>query len=127
MRTPAYVALVVIPKHNFSVFACFVRTSTRPPIYICTIVSLSGLCLCSQSSCIYAKQLYSYLCRSLNHHNILCLLGTIHRSHSIVLIMNFVRGKLHSIIFDSQNEVCLLMCEGYIYTQYTITYPPHFS
>ena len=51
-----------------------------------------------------------YMYRSLNHPNLLSLLGTIQRPHSIILIMNYVRGRsLHTIIFDSDDMVCCLI------------------
>lgn len=44
--------------------------------------------------------------RSLNHPNLLGLLGTINHPHSVILVTNFVRGKtLHSLVFDSDHEV----------------------
>ena len=41
---------------------------------------------------------YSYShSRSLNHPNLLSLLGTLTRPHSTMLITNYVRGNTHSI------------------------------
>ena len=42
--------------------------------------------------------------RSLNHPNLLSLLGIVARPHSVVLIMNYVRGRwLHQ---DGHDKVC---------------------
>jgi serine/threonine protein kinase len=44
--------------------------------------------------------------RSLNHPNLLSLLGTMQRPQSLVLIMNYVRGQsLHNVIFGDGPQV----------------------
>lgn len=44
--------------------------------------------------------------RSLNHPNILSLLGTVEKPFSIMLITNYVNGtSLHSLIFDKDDQV----------------------
>jgi serine/threonine protein kinase len=44
--------------------------------------------------------------RSLNHPNLLSLLGTVTKPFSITLITNFVKGKtLHSLVFDSEKQL----------------------
>ena len=43
----------------------------------------------------------------LNHPNILTLLGTLQKAHSLFLIMNYVKGQtLHTVIFGDSTEVC---------------------
>ena len=42
---------------------------------------------------------YNYVHRSLNHPNLLSLLGTVSKPYSVILLMNYVNGQtLHNII-----------------------------
>ena len=45
-------------------------------------------------------------CRTLNHPNIVALLGVVCDQSSVTLIMNFVNGwNLHSIIFETEPKM----------------------
>ena len=54
----------------------------------------------------FAFMVVNFIHRTLNHPNILSLLGIITRKESVVLITNFVRGNnLHNVIFNSNKTV----------------------
>ena len=47
------------------------------------------------------------LFRNLNHPNLLSLLGTVQRPHSLVLVTNYVKGcSLHNVIFGDRPPCC---------------------
>ena len=61
-----------------------------------------------------ATNVFSF--RELNHPNLLSLLGTITKPHSLVLIMNYVEGQtLHKVIFGAGVQVCYLIeCNSFV-------------
>ena len=57
-----------------------------------------------------------FLCRSLNHPNILSLMGIVPSSSSTTIITNLVNGSdLHSILFNSEENVKVhVQCMAFI-------------
>ena len=61
----------------------------------------------------FAFMVVNFIHRTLNHPNILSLLGIITRKESVVLITNFVRGNnFHNVIFNSNKAVSAInLCD----------------
>jgi len=61
----------------------------------------------------FAFKVVNFIRRTLNHPNILSLLGIITRKESVVLITKFVRGNnLHNVIFNSNKAVSAInLCD----------------
>ena len=62
----------------------------------------------------FAFMVVNFIHRTLNHPNILSLLGIITRKESVVLITKFVRGNnLHNVIFNSNKAVSAInLCDS---------------
>ena len=51
------------------------------------------------------QHLYNIIFRHIQYPNMLCLLGTIQRESSLIIVTNFVQGMdLQTMIFDSNVE-----------------------
>ena len=55
------------------------------------------------------ESIVSFLCRMVQHPNILCMLGSVVKDKKIAIISNLVRGfNLHELIFCSSTKVYLV-------------------